>query len=88
MSAHSAKSEGSVANTGLCAGSLKYYVLPGWRLEIERKFSGTDVGEVIKMSAIEGVVERRETELVTFEAYEQMQRLTSSYCLQWGFDSG
>lgn len=69
-SAHSAKSEGSVANTGFCAGSLKYYILPGWRLEIERKFSGADVDEVIKVSVIDGVVERREAELITFWVYK------------------
>lgn len=73
MSAHSAKSKGSVANTRFCAGSLKYYILPGWGLEIEREFSGTDVDEIIKVSVIDSVVERRGAELVTSYVHKQAQ---------------
>ena len=88
MSAHSAKSKGTMANTGFCAGSLKYYTLPGWRLEIEREFSGTNVDEVIKVSLVNGVVKRGDTELVSFQVYKQVQRLTFSYCFQWGSNCG
>lgn len=70
ISAHSAKSEGSMAYTGLCAGSLNDYTLPGRRLEIDRKFFGADVDEVIKVSKVDGVVKWSEAELVT------LQRLT------------
>lgn len=55
-----------MAYTGLCAGGLNNYIIPVRRLEVERKLSGTDVDEVIKVARIDGVVGRDEAELVIF----------------------
>lgn len=68
--------------TGLCVGSLNDYTLPDWRLKIESKFFGTDVDKIIKVTRIDGVVERDEAALVYSRVCKEVQVLILSYIYQ------